>query len=73
MKIDSLDSGDPWGVLVLLAGPDKYTGGKFVEAGFALGRGFDVVVVGRIENGMLHHPSVTNVADVESLITYLEV
>lgn len=45
-------------VLILLAGPDKYPGGKFVEAGYALGLGRPVIVVGRRENLVLWHPSV---------------
>lgn len=36
--------------LVLIAGPDKYSGGKFVEAGIAYGMGKPVYVVGRFEN-----------------------
>lgn len=42
--------------LVLLAGPDKYSGGKFVEAGIAVGLGKTVVVVGRRENMLLWLP-----------------
>ena len=47
--------------LVLVAGPDKYSGGKFVEAGIALGLGKRVVVVGRRENMLLWHPSIEQV------------
>lgn len=36
--------------LVLIAGPEKYSGGKFVEAGIAYGLGKPVYVVGRREN-----------------------
>lgn len=36
--------------LVLLSGPDKYSGGKFVEAGIAYGMGKPVYFVGRREN-----------------------
>jgi nucleoside 2-deoxyribosyltransferase len=44
--------------LVLIAGPDKYSGGKFVEAGFALGIGLPVYVSGRRENMLLWHEAV---------------
>lgn len=36
--------------LVLVGGPDKYSGGKFVEAGIAYGLGKAVYVEGRFEN-----------------------
>ncbi len=36
--------------LVLIAGDEKYSGGKFVEAGIAYGLGKPVYVVGRREN-----------------------
>lgn len=48
---------------ILVSGDDKYRGGKFVEAGYALGLGKKVVVVGRRENGMLFHPNVFLVPD----------
>jgi hypothetical protein len=41
------------GVFLLVAGPDKYAGGKFVEAGYALRDGAVVFVLGRPENGMI--------------------
>lgn len=44
--------------LVLVSGPDKYSGGKFVEAGIALGSQKTVVVVGRRENMLLWLPSI---------------
>lgn len=44
--------------LVLVAGPDKYSGGKFVEAGIAIGMGKPVTVIGRRENMLLWLPSV---------------
>lgn len=43
-------------VLVLVSGPDKYSGGKFVEAGIALGLFRRVVVIGRRENMLMWHP-----------------
>lgn len=50
-------------MLVLVAGPDKYPGGKFVEAGIALGAGKRVVVIGRRENMLLWHPAIARVDD----------
>lgn len=44
--------------LVLVAGPDKYSGGKFVEAGIAIGLGKPVTVFGRRENMLLWLPSI---------------
>lgn len=49
--------------VVLVAGPDKYSGGKFVEAGIAMGLGRRVVVIGRRENMLLWHHRVEVVAD----------
>lgn len=48
-------------VLVLAAGAEKYSGGKFVEAGIAMGRGIPVVVIGRRENMLLWHHSIMSV------------
>jgi nucleoside 2-deoxyribosyltransferase len=42
--------------LLLIAGPDKYSGGKFVEAGIAIGQGKAVYVLGRRENMLMWHP-----------------
>jgi hypothetical protein len=42
----------------LVSGLDKYPGGKFIEAGFALGIGLPVFVIGRLENVMLYSPMV---------------
>ena len=47
--------------LVLIAGPDKYAGGKFVEAGIAMGAGKRVIVIGRRENMLLWHSKVEQV------------
>lgn len=49
--------------LVLVAGPDRYPGGKFVETGIALGAGIPVVIIGRRENMLLWNPSVPTVAE----------
>lgn len=59
-------------VLVLMAGPDKYPGGKFVEAGIAMGAGRKVFVLGRRENMLLWHPAITAAETVEELIAALE-
>jgi nucleoside 2-deoxyribosyltransferase len=40
--------------LCLISGPDRYSGGKFVEAGIAIGMGKPVCVLGQIENCLLH-------------------
>jgi nucleoside 2-deoxyribosyltransferase len=50
--------------LILLSGPAKYSGGKFVEAGIALALGKRVVVVGVRENMLLWHPKVEQIDDV---------
>jgi hypothetical protein len=42
--------------LILIAGPDKCPGGKFVEVGYALGYGLQVFVLGRRENMLMWHP-----------------
>lgn len=44
--------------LVLIAGPDKYSGGKFIEAGIAIGMGKRVVIIGRRENMLLWLPDI---------------
>lgn len=53
--------------LVLVSGPDKYSGGKFVEAGIALGQGKRVIVIGRRENMLLWLPSVDLVGSPEEV------
>ena len=58
-------------VLILIAGPDRYPGGKFVEAGYALSAGRDVITVGGVENGMLYHQDVGHAADTAELLLLL--
>ncbi len=59
-------------VLVLIASPGLVTGGKFVEAGYALGYGTSVVILGRRENGLLASPGHFNqVDDVPALVAKL--
>ena len=57
--------------LVLMAGPDLYPGGKFVEAGIAFGLRKLVIVFGRRENILLWHPDIIAVQDVRALIEAL--
>jgi hypothetical protein len=60
-------------VLVLVASPGLVTGGKFVEAGYAVGRGTSVVILGRRENGILASPTYFDqVDDEKTLVEYLE-
>ncbi len=44
--------------LVLIAGRDKYNGGKFVETGIAMGLKKIVIIIGHRENMLLWHPSI---------------
>lgn len=60
-----LDKAD---AVVLLSTPHRTTGGKFVEAGYALGKGKPVFVLGTRENWMMHHPKVSVFATVEELL-----
>ena len=55
-------------VLVLEGGWELYPGGKFVEAGYALGLGKQVVVIGRVENMMLYHPTILAFDTIEEFI-----
>jgi len=54
-------------ILVLIAGPDLYPGGKFIEAGVALGSGARLIVLGRRENMMLWHPRILAVETADDL------
>jgi hypothetical protein len=58
-------------VLILVASEEKVPGGKFVEAGVALGCKRKVYVWGRRENILLHHPSVKVFDSLEELIAAL--
>jgi len=53
--------------LVIISGPDRYSGGKFVEAGIAIGQGKPVVVIGRRENMLLWLPSIRCVSSPEDV------
>ena len=41
-------------ILILISGLDKYSGGKFVEAGIAIGLDKEVVVIGHRENMLMY-------------------
>jgi hypothetical protein len=64
-------------VLVLIASPEhlsgekRVSGGKFIEAGYAIGRCARVVTVGGVENGMLWDPHVEHAADADALVKLL--
>lgn len=58
-------------VLALVAGPERYPGGKFVEAGYAMKEGLRVVTVGTVENGMMQYGE--SVPDVAALVRLLGV
>jgi hypothetical protein len=55
-------------VLVLIACKGEVPGGKHVEAGIAIGAGKRVVVLGKRENRLYWHPSVTEAADISQLL-----
>lgn len=57
--------------LVLISGPDKYAGGKFVEAGIAIGLGKQVVVIGRRENMLLWLPAIVSVGTPDEAASFL--
>lgn len=57
--------------LVLIAGPDKYSGGKFVEAGIAIGLGIPVVILGRRENMLLWLPNILAVETPTEIVSAL--
>lgn len=65
-------------VLVLISSPEhvsgekRVAGGKFVEAGVALGRMVRLFVLGAVENGMLHHPRIEQVDNADELIRKLD-
>jgi nucleoside 2-deoxyribosyltransferase len=58
-------------VLVLVAGPDRYSGGKFVEAGFAYGLGKHVVILGRRENVQCYGSHMQTVETSDELVALL--
>ena len=57
--------------LLLLASPRRVAGGKFVEAGIAIGLGKRVYVAGHRENMLMWHPYVERFDSVEDFLTSL--
>jgi nucleoside 2-deoxyribosyltransferase len=57
--------------VVLIAGPDRYPGGKFVEVGIAIGQGKPVVVIGRRENMLMWHRNVIGAANAKEAAAIL--
>ena len=57
--------------LLLVASADKVPGGKFVEAGIAIGRGKRVAAWGRRENVLMHHPRVVQADDLAGAVALL--
>lgn len=57
--------------LILVASPYRVPGGKFVEAGVAIGCGIPVYVIGHRENMLMWHPLVIQVDSVDDLIGML--
>lgn len=55
--------------LVICASPRRVPGGKFVEAGIAMGQGKTVYVLGHRENMLLWHPQVKRFDSVENFIS----
>jgi hypothetical protein len=58
--------------LVLISGPDKYPGGKFVEAGVAIGCSIPIIVLGKPENVLLYSSDVRCVKDPAGIVTELQ-
>lgn len=56
--------------LVLLSGPDKYSGGKFVEAGIAIGQNKPVFVIGRRENMLMWLPIIKAFETIDDFIAF---
>ena len=67
-----IDNADATVLIACPEGTPPPTGGKFVEAGFALGLGRPVIVFGRIENGMLNDLDVKQAKTEEDLIDLLD-
>lgn len=63
-NVEQITSAD---ALVLVAARDKVPGGKFVEAGVAIGQGKPVYILGQRENILLHHPNAKEFARPEDI------
>lgn len=57
-------------VLILISG-EQCSGGKFVEAGIALGLGKRVIIAGRPENMLMYHPRIEIAKSIPELIKIL--
>ena len=57
--------------LVLIAGPDKYPGGKFVEAGIAIGLNIPIIVLGKLENVLLYGHNIARVDEPREIVNLL--
>jgi hypothetical protein len=57
--------------LVLVSAPGMTPGGKFVEAGVAIGYDTPVIVLGHRENLLMHHPMVHPAADIVEVLRLL--
>ena len=53
-----LEEIDQSGAVLIISGEEKYSGGKFFEAGYGLGKGKKVYFLGRRENLLLYSPGV---------------
>lgn len=54
--------------LVILSCISRVPGGKFVEAGYALGQKKPVFLLGHVENMLMYHPGIVRFDCVEELI-----
>lgn len=70
VKIAKEDSDDVTAAdaLVLCASPRRIPGGKFVEAGIAIGQGKRVFILGHRENMLMWHPLTTQFNSVEDFL-----
>jgi len=58
--------------LIIIAGSEKYSGGKFVEVGIALALQKIVIVFGRRENMLMYHPNIFKTTQIHELIRLLK-
>ena len=59
--------------VVLLESPDRIPGGKFVEAGIAIGQGKIVFNIGKPENMLMWHPQVWKCGSVDEFIRKVKI
>lgn len=55
-------------MLILVAGRERYPGGKFVECGIALGLAKEIVVLGHRENMLMWHPRIRCIDNLAELL-----